>query len=165
MAELRRCLGDDPKEPSYIANVLRRGYRLLAPVAPWVDAPAEPAADPPATTSTAITAPAAAVSTPPPSRRFGIAAGVALVAMLVLGYFAADKLWLSNATRAVEYAGMPASAVVSEKSIAVLPFVDMSEKKDQEYFADGIAEEIIDRLSKVPELYVPARTSSFFFRG
>ena len=41
----------------------------------------------------------------------------------------------------------------------------MSEKKDQEYFADGIAEEIIDRLSKVPELYVPARTSSFFFRG
>ena len=165
VAELRRSLGDDPKEPSYIANVLRRGYRLLAPVAPWVDAPAELAADPPATTSTAPAPPAAGAATPAPSRRFGIAASVALVATLVLGYFMIDKLWLSKATRAVEYAGTPAGTVVSDKSIAVLPFVDMSEKKDQEYFADGMAEEIIDRLSKVPELYVPARTSSFFFRG
>jgi TolB-like protein/DNA-binding winged helix-turn-helix (wHTH) protein/Flp pilus assembly protein TadD len=165
VAELRRSLGDDPKEPTYIANVLRRGYRLLAPVAPWVDAPAELAAHPPATTSTATTAPAAGAATPSPLRRFGVAASVALVAMFVLGYFMTDKLWLSKATRAVEYAGTPAGIVVSDKSIAVLPFVDMSEKKDQEYFADGMAEEIIDRLSKVPELYVPARTSSFFFRG
>src|SRR5271167_2891030 len=58
VAELRRVLGDDPKEPSYIVNVLRRGYRLVAPVAPWVDAPAVLAAEPPATTSTATTAPA-----------------------------------------------------------------------------------------------------------
>jgi transcriptional activator of cad operon len=165
VGELRRSLGDDPKEPSYIANVLRRGYRLLAPVAPWVDAPTELAADPPAITSTATTAPAAGAATPSPLRRFGIAASVALVAMLVLGYFVVDKLWLSKATRAVEYTRAPASTVVSNRSIAVLPFVDMSERKDQEYFADGMAEEIIDRLSKVPELYVPARTSSFFFRG
>ena len=48
------------------------------------------------------------------------------------------------------------------KSIAVLPFVDM---KDQEYFADGMAEEIIDLLAKVPDLHVPARTSSFYFKG
>jgi serine/threonine protein kinase len=54
---------------------------------------------------------------------------------------------------------------VSDKSIAVLPFVDMSEKKDQEYFADGMVEEILNRLSKVPELRVPARTSSFYFKG
>jgi TolB-like protein/Tfp pilus assembly protein PilF len=70
-----------------------------------------------------------------------------------------------NHTHAVEYVRTPASIAVSDKSIAVLPFVDMSEKKDQEYFADGMAEEIIDRLSKVSELYVPARTSSFYFRG
>jgi hypothetical protein len=44
----------------------------------------------------------------------------------------------------------PASVSISDKSIAVLPFVDLSEKKDQEYFADGIAEEVLDRLSKVP---------------
>ena len=53
----------------------------------------------------------------------------------------------------------------SEKSIAVLPFTDMSEKHDQEYFADGMAEEIINLLAKVPELLVPARTSSFYFKG
>jgi TolB-like protein/cytochrome c-type biogenesis protein CcmH/NrfG len=50
------------------------------------------------------------------------------------------------------------------KSIAVLAFVDLSEKKDQQYFADGMAEEIIDRLVQVPDLRVPARTSSFYFK-
>ncbi len=59
----------------------------------------------------------------------------------------------------------PAVAVISDKSIAVLPFADMSEKKDQEYFADGMAEEIIDLLVKVPGLKVISRTSSFQFKG
>ena len=52
-----------------------------------------------------------------------------------------------------------------EKSIAVLPFVDMSEKKDQEYFADGLSEELIDRLAHSTDLKVIARTSSFAFKG
>jgi TolB-like protein len=73
----------------------------------------------------------------------------------------AVHLWSSN-----RHAATPAAvATVVEKSIAVLPFVDMSEKKDQEYFGDGMAEEIIDLLAKVPDLRVPARTSSFFFKG
>ena len=59
----------------------------------------------------------------------------------------------------------PAAAAISEKSIAVLPFTDMSEKQDQEYLADGMAEEIINLLTKVPDLLVPARTSSFYFKG
>jgi serine/threonine protein kinase/tetratricopeptide (TPR) repeat protein len=50
-------------------------------------------------------------------------------------------------------------------SVAVLPFVDMSEKKDQEYFSDGLSEELIDLLSKIPDLRVPARSSSFYFKG
>src|SRR5947208_3579644 len=54
---------------------------------------------------------------------------------------------------------------VDQKSIAVLPFVDMSEKKDEEYFADGLSEELIGMLTTVPELKVPARTSSFYFKG
>jgi TolB-like protein len=53
---------------------------------------------------------------------------------------------------------------IPEKSIAVLPFVDMSDKKDQKYLADGLAEEIIDRLARSPELRVCGRTSSFQFR-
>jgi TolB-like protein len=60
-------------------------------------------------------------------------------------------------------AGTPAAA--AEKSIAVLPFVDMSEKHDQEYFSDGLAEELIDALTRVANLRVPARTSSFSFKG
>jgi TolB-like protein len=56
-------------------------------------------------------------------------------------------------------------APIPEKSVAVLPFVDMSEKKDQEYFSDGLSEELIDMLTKVPDLHVPARTSSFYFKG
>ena len=52
-----------------------------------------------------------------------------------------------------------------EKSIAVLPFLDLSETKDQEYFCDGMSEEIIDALAKVEGLRVVARTSSFSFKG
>src|SRR6059058_5927833 len=53
----------------------------------------------------------------------------------------------------------------SQKSIAVLPFVDLSQAKDQEYFCDGISEEILDSLAKVEGLRVVARTSSFSFKG
>jgi TolB-like protein/Flp pilus assembly protein TadD len=54
---------------------------------------------------------------------------------------------------------------LGDKSIVVLPFADMSEKKDQEYLADGISEELIDLLAQVPDLKVVARTSSFYFKG
>jgi TolB-like protein len=54
---------------------------------------------------------------------------------------------------------------ISEKSIAVLPFVDMSAGKDQEYFSDGISEELLNLLAKIPQLQVTARTSSFAFKG
>jgi len=50
-------------------------------------------------------------------------------------------------------------------SIAVLPFVNMSTDADQEFFADGLTEDLLNRLSKVPGLMVPARTSSFSFKG
>jgi serine/threonine protein kinase/Tfp pilus assembly protein PilF len=50
-------------------------------------------------------------------------------------------------------------------SLAVLPFIDMSEAKDQEYFSDGLAEELLDLLTKVQGLHVIARTSSFSFKG
>ena len=57
------------------------------------------------------------------------------------------------------------SIPVDDKSIAVLPFVDMSAEKDQEYMSDGIAEELLNLLSQVPDLKVIARTSSFAFKG
>ncbi len=58
-----------------------------------------------------------------------------------------------------------AQSAIPAKSIAVLPFLDLSEAKDQEYFADGMSEELIDLLSQIEELQVIARTSSFYFKG
>jgi TolB-like protein len=87
-----------------------------------------------------------------------IAAAVFLVvAAVVVGVMA--RYWPSK------QGDSQAPVVISDKSIAVLPFVDMSEKKDQEYFADGMAEEIIDLLVKIPGLKVISRTSSFQFKG
>jgi TolB-like protein/tetratricopeptide (TPR) repeat protein len=59
----------------------------------------------------------------------------------------------------------PAPGAAPGPSIAVLPFADMSEKRDQEYFADGVAEEILNALAQVDGLRVPGRTSSFWFKG
>jgi TolB-like protein len=87
-----------------------------------------------------------------------------IVFVVALAALLADKLWpLKHA--ATEQSTTAAAKVVSDKSIAVLPFADMSEKKDQEYFADGIAEEVLDRLAKVPGLRVVGHTSSFRFKG
>ena len=99
---------------------------------------------------------------------------IVVVMAVALMYFVVDKFWLSKHVTA-EQPPAPVASVgpgptptvmaVSEKSIAVLPFVDMSEKKDQEYFADGLSEELIDLLTKIQDLRVPARTSSFYFKG
>ena len=59
----------------------------------------------------------------------------------------------------------PASDIRARPSIGVLPFVDMSPGKDQEYFTDGLAEELLNLLAKVPGLSVAARTSAFSFKG
>jgi TolB-like protein len=84
--------------------------------------------------------------------------------MLVLGYFVAGSCGF-QAHSGVGHANAPASAVVSNTSIAVLPFVDMSEKKDQEYFADGMTEEIIDRLSKQSGAVRPSAHVVVYFGG
>jgi len=96
---------------------------------------------------------------------------IAAVAVIGFGYFAADKLILSKRTAATGQVSAqtvtvasPVRRAVPEKSVAVLPFADMSEKKDQEYFSDGLTEELIEQLSKIADLRVPARTSSFYFK-
>jgi TolB-like protein/Flp pilus assembly protein TadD len=92
---------------------------------------------------------------------------LAVLASAALAYLAVTKFWLPKAAPAPSPVASPSAptAAISDKSIAVLPFADMSEKHDQEYFADGMAEEILDLLAKIPGLHVPARTSSFYFKG
>jgi TolB-like protein/Tfp pilus assembly protein PilF len=111
----------------------------------------------------------------PRARPIALLTGAIIAAMAALGviFWALDKLWISRhsigtpdqTVKAVAAVSVLAARAVSEKSVAVLPFLDMSEKKDQEYFADGMAEEVINLLAKVPDLRVPARTSSFYFKG
>jgi TolB-like protein/Tfp pilus assembly protein PilF len=97
--------------------------------------------------------------------------GLGAAALLIgAGIFALNKFSGAHRTANGETAAptvLPVSAVpkaVPDKSIAVLPFVDMSEKHDQAYFSDGLAEELLDLLAKVPGLTVIARTSSFSFK-
>jgi TolB-like protein/tetratricopeptide (TPR) repeat protein len=116
---------------------------------------------PGSTSSQAPHAPVAGGRSARPQRSLAVA-GVVIALVLAAGYFVVDKAWLSKPVAAKNDA---TAAVVSDKSIAVLPFVDLSEKKDQEYFGDGMAEEIIDLLVKVPGLKVIGRTSSFQFKG
>jgi TolB-like protein/Tfp pilus assembly protein PilF len=91
-------------------------------------------------------------------RRTWVIAAIVVAVALAGGYFL-DKAWRSK------HEPTASTAVISDKSIAVLPFTDMSEKKDQEYFADGMAEEILDLLATIPGLKVIGRTSSFQFKG
>jgi eukaryotic-like serine/threonine-protein kinase len=71
-------------------------------------------------------------------------------------------VWLARERLGTRSAASPAGGNLS---IAVLPFVDMSPGQDQEYFTDGLSEELLNALAKIPELRVAARTSSFQFKG
>jgi len=95
-----------------------------------------------------------APSNAPPARtgRF-IVAAAALLLMLISGSYGVVQLLKDR------------GAPVSPNSIAVLPFVDLSEGMPNEEFADGITEELIDRLNKVPDLRVPAPASTFYYKN
>lgn len=94
------------------------------------------------------------------------------VLILALGYFALDKFVLSSSREAakIEAALEKAStradgAEVLDKSIAVLPFVNMSDDAANEYFSDGISEELLNALASIKGLKVAGRTSSFAFKN
>jgi TolB-like protein len=98
------------------------------------------------------------------------------ILVLALGYFAWDKFVLQDVDVSVpDNASLEATneslvtaspeQQVSSRSIAVLPFVNMSSDTDQEYFSDGISEEILNVLTKIPDLHVTSRSSAFAFKG
>ena len=87
--------------------------------------------------------------------------------VLALGYFVVDKFMLGPDVAPAETppADQTAMQQNADNSIAVLPFVNMSSDEEQEYFSDGLSEELLNLLAGIPELKVAARTSSFSFKG
>jgi TolB-like protein/DNA-binding winged helix-turn-helix (wHTH) protein/Tfp pilus assembly protein PilF len=167
LVEIRRVLGDEGRQ--IVKTVPRRGYLFDAPVTRLVgDGLQDPGrtldrnADEDGAHAEAGDGGRAAPRSAPPTPRgpllsTGILAAATVVAMLAV--------WVA----AQRHEAPPASAVsVVQRlpnSIAVLPFVDLSAEKDQEYFGDGMAEEILNLLVQWPELRVIARTSSFSFKN
>src|SRR5205085_7884274 len=96
------------------------------------------------------------------------------VLLLALGYFGFDKFVLTPRREAALVAATEKSvarpraeskSAVSTKSVAVLAFANLSDDKGSEYFSDGISEELLTVLQKIPGLHVAARTSAFSFKG
>jgi serine/threonine-protein kinase len=84
-----------------------------------------------------------------------------------MAYFAIEKLWISKpsvSSPTVAASAAPAVFSPPPHSIAVLPFVNMSGDQEQQYFSDGLTEELLNSLSRIRELQVAARTSSFSFK-
>jgi adenylate cyclase len=96
---------------------------------------------------------------------------IAAVAALLAVYFLVYHFWLAkHLTAPLSESSAQADAevvpdAVPPRSIAVLPFVDMSQARDQQYLADGLAEELLNLLAQIPELRVAARTSAFAFKN
>jgi transcriptional activator of cad operon len=143
IASLRRQLGDDPKEPAYIATVPRLGYRMVAKVEAWED-------------------PAIALSASDKQRSIRnsrvVWLCIAICVVLTAAYF-----FLNDRNIRKERG---ASVVPqAQRTLAVLPFLDLTEKMSHEIFADGMTEELIDRLSTLPGFRVSAPRTSFQLKG
>jgi transcriptional activator of cad operon len=173
VASLRRLLGDDPKEPAYIETVPRLGYRMIATVSRLADQAAgstgahehgkgglsEPSgSEQPLQTPTE--SPHLRTKSRPSLRAgFAWAVAAAICLALVWAVLVRSKFTNNGPSASLALAPQP------QKSIGVLPFLDLTDEMNQEPFADGMTEELIDKLSKIPDLRVPPPTSSFYFKG
>jgi TolB-like protein len=103
----------------------------------------------------------------PPRRRFAPAiAGMLVIAVVLAGIIEYERRPPTKSKSQVTTStAVPDSAGAPLRSIAVLPFVNMSGDPNQEYFSDGLTEELIDLLIRSTDLRVPASTSSFYFKG
>ncbi|MFL6575427.1 MAG: winged helix-turn-helix domain-containing protein, partial [Povalibacter sp.] len=136
---LRRAFGDTATEPRFIATVSGRGYQFIAQVRE----------------SSAVIAPPGRAR-PRFTGRFYVGIGLVTVAL-----FAVFRFWPAS----TESEPSTVSSPFVPASLAVLPFTDLSSTKDMEYFADGIAQELMSSLSKVRGLHIVSGHSSFAFKG
>src|SRR5499433_693664 len=159
--EIRKALGDRPENPEFIETVPKRGYRFVASVAN------DNGNEPPAlsashTAEVRVLEEKIESETAPSKRESGFAKRkLWVVSIRLLAIFAV--LGFGGYLRSTRNGGNTAS--LSSPSIAVLPFTDVSPAKDQEYFSDGLSEQLIRDLAKVSGLKVVGRSSAFQFKG
>lgn len=153
VSQLRKLLGDVDPDPTYIATIPRKGYRLIASVTRCDGSKLTRRA-----TDLPAIAPPAILATPPvPVPRRGARSLIIGGVVLIVCLGTALLLW-----RRFHVADLPEDFAVS---IVVLPFVDMSVDKANQAFCDGLTEELSNWLAQIPTLRVVARTSAFAFRG
>jgi TolB-like protein/DNA-binding winged helix-turn-helix (wHTH) protein/tetratricopeptide (TPR) repeat protein len=138
LIDIRKAINDSSRQA--IRTVPRRGYVFELPVTEGSTAPPIPD------------------ESLQPRRGWQLPVFLLLLTTIAAGWFAIQQFGRNAAP-------IDSAVSIPARSIAVLPFADMSEQGDHEYFGDGIAEEILNLLTKIPELHVVARTSSFSFKG
>lgn len=140
--KLRLALNDSAHHPRFIETVPKRGYRFIGPIVPR-SAPEE------------VVTPAPAPQAP--RRRLHIlVAAAAILAITTVG------VWLQSYKSATDPA--PAAATAA-RTLAVLPFLNASGRPEDEYFSDGLTQEVMDRLCRIDGLRVVSRTSAFALKG
>lgn len=161
IARLRKALGDDPRNPRFIETIPRVGYRLIVEVGR------------PSTAGESGEVDALQVDGPDRGdggavgnrwwvRRRLVAALAGAVIAVAAGLFAALQPGTTEPRRgSLEHTALPAPA---RPSIAVLPFVNMSDDPDQAYFSDGLADDLITHLSRIERLFVVSRSSTFVYK-
>ncbi|OGT54508.1 MAG: hypothetical protein A3E01_08800 [Gammaproteobacteria bacterium RIFCSPHIGHO2_12_FULL_63_22] len=146
-------MAKDPADrPQSGADVARRIDDTLAAMTP---------SRPTSATPTPAASPSSVPASPAPARR-----NLAFVAIAALALLSAVAWYLSQRAQPAATPLQDTAAVAqAQRSIAVLPLVNLSGNPDNEYFSDGLAETLLDMLAQVPDLTVIARTSSFAFKG
>ena len=157
------CLRKDPEERFQTAKDVRNELRDLRRE---VESGASQAGDRPVSTlGSAVPGTGALSRRPGMGLWMGLAGALAVILVVVFTLNRGRQEPAGTAPATPPDNAASASPTADAKSIAVLPFEDMSQARDQEYFSDGISEELLNLLSKVPQLKVAARTSSFSFKG
>jgi TolB-like protein/DNA-binding winged helix-turn-helix (wHTH) protein/Flp pilus assembly protein TadD len=148
--KLRRAFDDSPRQPRIIETLSKKGYRLLEPVIPLI----EPSPSAPPAIDESFSEQNQRSRSPP---RLGLAS-LAIALLFVVAALTWLRPWVTgdSNTHALE---------PSPKSVAVLPFDNLSGDPDQEYFVDGMTDDLITYLAKIPDLFVIARDSTFIYKG
>ena len=145
--KLRRAFGDNSRHPRIIETLSKKGYRLVTPVAPLAEPPGPV---PPVTERSAAVSGERALSKP-------LLVSIAVVLILLVAILA-FRPWTAEINNTSTLPSRP-------KSIAVLPFDNLSGDPTQDYFSDGITDDLITQLAKLSDLTVIARDSTFVYKG